>query len=68
MLARPGWLIAIGTFLVLIGFVLPWLMVLRIVDSTLLLNFFAYICMIGGAVVGTVGAVLYREEEGGGGF
>jgi hypothetical protein len=59
----PLQMLIIGTLFVLIGFILPWLMVLRLVESTLFLNFFAYLSMVGGSALGLVGAILYRRER-----
>lgn len=55
--------ILIGFVLVVLGAVLPLLMVLQILESTLLLNFLAYGASISGLFLGFVGATLYVREH-----
>lgn len=52
-------LFIIGFVLVLIGAVLPFVMVIQIVESTLLLNFVAAISSIFGLLFGVIGAATY---------
>jgi hypothetical protein len=50
--------------LLVLGFILPFLMMMHILQSTLLLNFIAYIVSVGGLVLGVIGAALhFRPEE-----
>ena len=56
-------LIVIGFFCVLIGAVLPFLMVMRMVESTFLLNFIAYTTSMAGIFLGVLGAALHIGEE-----
>ena len=56
---RPVRLIVAAFFLLLTGVILPFLMVLGLVESTLLLNFLSYGCSTGGLVVGFVGIAQY---------
>jgi len=51
----------IGFVLVLFGFVAPLLMVLKVIQSTFLLNFLAYGASIGGLLLGTIGAAWYTQ-------
>ena len=61
---QPRSLIIIGFFLVLTGAVLPFLMVIRLVPSTYLLNFISYGASIGGLFLGIIGAANYvRSHE-----
>lgn len=56
MIRRYPWLIIlIGFLLVLLGFVVPFLMVIGILPSTFALNFFSYAASISGLVLGLVG-------------
>jgi len=55
---QPKTILLVGFVLVLTGFVLPFLMVLQMIESTFFLNFFAYAASITGLVLGTIGAVL----------
>jgi hypothetical protein len=50
-------LIAIGFGLMLVGVILPYLMVMKLVESTFLLNFLAYGCQVAGLLLGMVGAI-----------
>jgi multisubunit Na+/H+ antiporter MnhC subunit len=56
-------LIAVGFFLVLLGAVLPFLMVLKILESTFFLNFFSYGAQVTGVVLGLVGVVSQKVER-----
>jgi hypothetical protein len=55
-LASPTGLILIGFLLMVMGIVLPFLMVLHILESTFFLNFFSYGASISGLFLGTIGA------------
>ena len=63
MLLSPTQMLVVGSALVFLGFILPWLMLLRIVEATLFLSFVAYIAMVAGMVLGTVGAILKAGER-----
>ena len=56
---QPWKLIVIGFVLVLLGFVLPFLMVVRVLESTLFLNFLSYGASVGGLFLGLIGAAMY---------
>ncbi|GAP07695.1 MAG TPA: hypothetical protein DEQ80_08670 [Anaerolinea thermolimosa] len=56
---RPGVLMLVGFFLMLAGVILPLLMVIKVLESTFLLNFISYGSSLVGMVVGTLGAALY---------
>ncbi|MCD6284407.1 MAG: hypothetical protein J7M39_00665 [Anaerolineae bacterium] len=53
----PRKLIVIGLVLVLLGFILPVLMVIDVLEATLLLSFFAYGASISGLLLGLIGIV-----------
>lgn len=60
--------IVIGFFLVLIGAVLPFLMVIGVFGSTFLLNFIAFAASTIGVFLGVLGAAMYvgtyrRQDE-----
>ena len=57
--SRPVQIILIGFVLVLAAWVLPLLMVLRLVQSTFLLNFLAYTAGVAGLFMGIIGASMY---------
>lgn len=52
-------LIAIGFICVLVGAVLPFLMVMNIVESTFWLNFIAYTTSTAGIFLGVIGTALH---------
>lgn len=60
---RPGRLMVIGLIGLIIGVVLPFLMVLRLVESTFLLNFVAYGASITGLFIGMLGAFSFARRE-----
>jgi hypothetical protein len=60
---NPFYIIGIGFGLVMVGFILPLLMVLRVIPSTFLLNFLAYGSSIVGLVLGTIGAAFYTGKH-----
>jgi len=56
-------LMVIGFVLLVIGVVLPFVMVLRIVEPTLLLNIIAYFASFIGVVIGMFGAISYSRIQ-----
>jgi hypothetical protein len=56
---HPRATILVGFILVLLGFLLPLLMVLDILESTFLLNFFAFGSGVAGFLLGVVGMAYY---------
>jgi membrane associated rhomboid family serine protease len=61
--ATPPRLMWLGFILLVIGFLLPFLMVLRLLEPTLLLNFVAYFASLFGLISGVVGVVTYARTE-----
>lgn len=60
---HPERLLAIAVFLMLFGCVMPFLMVVRLVESTFLLNFLSFGASVLGLLLGTVGFVAYRGKH-----
>ena len=56
---NPRTLLIIGFFLILAGVVLPFLMVLHILESTFFLNFFSFGSQVTGLFLGFIGSVIY---------
>lgn len=54
----PLKMIVLGFVLLVIGFILPFAMVMRALESTLALNFLAYLSSVVGLVLGLLGIVL----------
>ena len=59
----PLKLIVLGFVLLLIGAVLPFLMVIGLVESTLFLNFLAVVSSIAGLTVGFMGVAQYIRRR-----
>jgi hypothetical protein len=55
----PLRIILVGFALVVLGVVLPFLMVLHVLQSTFFLNFISYAASTAGLILGIVGAALY---------
>ncbi len=60
---NPRWLIVVGVFLMIVGVILPLLMVVKIVESTFLLNFLSYIASFGGLMMGLVGLAMHTVRS-----
>lgn len=56
-------LIVIGFFMVLIGAVLPFLIVIRVIESTYLLNFIAFAASTIGIFLGVIGTAMHVGEK-----
>ena len=63
MAHNPRKLLLIGFVLVLLGFILPVLMVIGVLEATLLLNFFAYGASISGLFLGLIGTVQITKRR-----
>ena len=55
---NPFVLLGVGFLLLIIGWVLPVLMIMQILESTFLLNFLAYIASFLGLIIGIIGSVM----------
>lgn len=58
---NPRNIILIGFVLVLIGFVVPLLMTLRVIPSTWFLNFMSFASSVCGLFLGLIGAAYYTR-------
>ncbi len=58
----PRAMIALGFVFVLLGAVLPFLIVMQILKSTLFLNFFSYAVSFTGLMLGVIGAAFYVRQ------
>ena len=52
----PKQMILIAVALLVLGVLLPFLMVMDVLESTFFLNFFSYACQVSGLVLGMIGA------------
>lgn len=60
---HPKYILLVGFSLVLLGFILPFLMILQIIPSTFFLNFLAFFSSVLGLFLGFIGAALYRRRN-----
>jgi hypothetical protein len=51
----PRFLLTLGLILMLLGIVLPFLMVIRVIESTFFMNFFAWGASVAGLALGMIG-------------
>jgi hypothetical protein len=59
----PAQMMWLGFFLLVLGILLPFLMVLQMLESTLLMNFIAYLASLGGLVIGLIGVVEHARAH-----
>jgi hypothetical protein len=52
----PVWILIVGFLLVVVGVLIPWLIVLGIIQSTFFLNFLAFGCTFVGVMLGIIGS------------
>jgi len=60
---NPLYIIGLGFVLVMLGFILPLLMVLRFIPSTFFLNFLAYGASFVGLMFGIIGSAFYTARH-----
>ena len=58
----PRAIIALGFVLVLLGALLPFLIVMQVLESTIFLNFFAFTASFAGLMLGVIGAAFYVRK------
>jgi hypothetical protein len=56
---NSGRFIIAALFLLLVGAVLPFLMTIRVVESTFFLNFISYVASVAGLFIGILGIAMY---------
>ncbi len=59
----PRFLLTLGLFLMLLGIVLPFMLVVHILESTFFLNFIAFASQVAGLFLGTIGIVFYAGAK-----
>jgi hypothetical protein len=60
---HPKYLLIVAVFLLVLGFIIPFLMMAQIIESTFFLNFLAYISSVVGLFVGFIGIAVYRRRR-----
>ncbi|HSL27952.1 MAG TPA: hypothetical protein VK900_02030 [Anaerolineales bacterium] len=63
MFSSPRFLFRFGIFLMIVGIVLPFLMSIRMVESTFLLNFLSYGASVAGLSLGSIGWMMGSRER-----
>jgi hypothetical protein len=61
MLNSPRLLLTLSVVLMLLGIILPFLMVIQILESTFFLNFFAWGASVAGLAFGTIGFAMWSK-------
>jgi hypothetical protein len=59
----PPFLLILGMILLLLGIVLPFLMVIQVLESTFFLNFFSWGISVAGLAFGTIGFAMYSWKN-----
>jgi hypothetical protein len=62
----PRFLLSLGMILMLLGVILPFLMVIKVLESTFFLNFFSWGASVTGLSFGTIGFAIWsrgRKDE-----
>jgi len=60
---RPMRIVLIAFFMVLLGVIFPFLMVMHILESTYFLNFLSFTLSVAGLFLGLIGAAWYVREN-----
>ena len=61
MMVNPRFLLSLGVVLMILGVLLPFLMVIHILESTFFLNFFSWGASVAGLSFGTIGFAMYSR-------
>jgi hypothetical protein len=57
----PRLLLSLGVILMLLGIILPFLMVIHVLESTFFLNFFSWGASVAGLSLGTIGFAVWSR-------
>jgi len=60
-MASPRFLFSLGLILLLVGWVIPLLIIMRVIPSTFLLNFFAWASSVAGLFLGFIGGATWLK-------
>jgi len=61
MIDNPRLLLSLGLILLFLGFALPLLMVMRVIESTFFLNFFSWGASVAGMFLGFIGVAIWTK-------
>ena len=59
MMNSPRLLLSLGLILMILGIILPFLMLIHVVESTFFLNFFSWGASVGGLFLGVIGVATW---------
>ena len=62
-MTNPRFLLPIGMTLILLGVVLPFMMTIKVLESTFFLNFFSWGASVSGLAFGTIGFGMYWKMK-----
>ena len=63
LMNSPRFLLSLGVGLMLLGIILPFLMVIHVLESTFFLNFFSWGASVAGLAFGTIGFATYSRSR-----
>jgi membrane associated rhomboid family serine protease len=63
MMNSPRLLLGLSVVLMLLGIILPFLMVIQVLESTFFLNFFSWGASVAGLAFGTIGFATYSKNR-----
>ena len=63
MMNSPRLLLALGLFLMILGIVIPFLIVIRVMESTFFLNFFSWGASVAGLFLGIIGVATWVRKR-----
>lgn len=63
MMNSPRLLLTLGMLLMLLGIILPFLMVIKVLESTFFLNFFSWGASVAGLAFSTIGFALWSKGK-----
>lgn len=62
-LLSPVGMMIVGFVLLVVGFIIPFLMILQIIKPGFFLVFFSYAASVSGLILGVIGAAFYARER-----
>ena len=63
LMNSPRFLLSVGVMLMLLGIILPFLMVIHVLESTFFLNFFSWGASVAGLSFGTIGFAMFSRGK-----
>ncbi len=63
MMNSPRLLLSLGLILMILGIVLPFLILIRVLESTFFLNFFSWGASVGGLFLGIIGVATWVRKR-----